>query len=45
MELVELNPLVANWSARGTLAGIAMRKNGTTVPHYLAPEAVDHGQS
>jgi len=53
MELVELNPLVdptyvtplvANRCAREILTGIAMRKAGLTEPHYLAPEAVDHGQ-
>jgi arginase family enzyme len=53
MELVEVNPLVdptyvtplvANRCAREILTGIAMRKNGITEPHYLAPEALDHGQ-
>lgn len=53
VELVELNPLVdptyvtalvANRCARELLTGIAMRARGITDPHYLAPEAVDHGQ-
>lgn len=53
VELVELNPLVdptyvtplvANRCAREILTGIAMRKQGLTEPHYLAPEATDHGQ-
>ena len=53
MELVELNPLVdptyvtplvANRCVREILTGIAMRKNGITEPHYLAPDALDHGQ-
>ena len=52
-ELVELNPLVdptyvtplvANRAVREILTGIAMRKTGLTDPHYLAPEALDHGQ-
>ncbi len=53
MELVELNPLVdptyvtplvANRCAREMITGVAMRKKGFTDPHYLAPEALDHGQ-
>ena len=53
MELVEVNPLVdptyvtplvANRCAREMLTGIAMRKKGITEPHYLHPEAIDHGQ-
>ena len=53
VELVELNPLVdptyvtplvANRCVREILTGIAMRKKGITEPHYLAPEAIDHGQ-
>ena len=53
IELVELNPLVdptyvtplvANRCAREMLTGVAMRRKGITEPHYLAPEAVDHGQ-
>jgi agmatinase len=54
VELVELNPLVdptyvtplvANRCAREILTGIAMRKRGITQPHYLASEAVEHGQT
>ncbi len=53
MEIVELNPLVdptyvtplvANRVAREMITGVAMRKKGITDPHYLAPEALDHGQ-
>jgi len=53
IELVEVNPLVdptyvtalvANRCMRELLTGIAMRKRGITDPHYLAPEATDHGQ-
>jgi agmatinase len=53
VELVELNPLVdptyvtplvANRCAREILTGVAMRKQGITDPHYLAPEVTDHGQ-
>ena len=53
VELVELNPLVdptyvtplvANRCVREILTGVAMHKKGITEPHYLAPEAVDHGQ-
>jgi agmatinase len=53
MELVELNPLVdptyvtplvANRCVREVLTGVAMRRMGLTDPHYLAPEALDHGQ-
>ena len=53
VELVELNPLVdptyvtplvANRCVREILTGIAMRKKGITEPHYLHPDAVDHGQ-
>jgi agmatinase len=53
MELVELNPLVdptyvtplvANRCAREILTGVAMHKTGLTEPHYLHPDAVDHGQ-
>ncbi len=54
VELVELNPLVdptyvtplvANRCAREILTGIAMRKKGITEPHYLHPDAIDHGQT
>ncbi len=53
VELVELNPLVdptyvtplvANRAAREILTGIAMRRRGITDPHYLHPDAIDHGQ-
>ena len=53
MELVELNPLVdptyvtplvANRCVREILTGIAMRRKGITEPHYLHPDAIDHGQ-
>ena len=53
MELVELNPLVdptyvtplvANRCVREILTGVAMRKKGITEPHYLHPDAIDHGQ-
>ena len=53
MELVELNPLVdptyvtplvANRCVREILTGVAMRRRGITEPHYLHPDAVDHGQ-
>ena len=53
VELVEVNPLVdptyvtplvANRCVRELLTGIAMRKKGITEPHYLHPDAVDHGQ-
>ena len=52
IELVELNPLVdptyvtplvANRCAREMLTGIAMRRLGLTEEHYLAPQAMDHG--
>lgn len=54
MELVELNPLVdptyvtplvANRCVREILTGVAMRSVGITEPNYLAPEALDHGQT
>lgn len=53
MEIVELNPLVdptyvtplvANRIAREMITGVAMRKQGLTEPHYLAPETLDHGR-
>ncbi len=53
IELVELNPLVdptyvtplvANRRALELLTGIAMRHQGITDPHYLHPDAIDHGQ-
>ena len=53
IELVELNPLVdptyvtplvANRCAREILTGLAMHRRGITEPHYLHPDAIDHGQ-
>ncbi len=53
METVELNPLVdptyvtplvANRAVREMITGVAMRKQGLTDRHYLAPEALDHGR-
>jgi agmatinase len=35
---------VANRCVREILTGVAMRRKGITEPHYLHPDAIDHGQ-